>query len=88
MVLRLGLQISTIKLTTKNLNKKSIELIKSKYNGEAIFFQGSKDTSVPYDYNNRFLDGDHFQNLRIIIVKDADHSLSDIKTLKIIEKEF
>ena len=62
--------------------------IKSKYNGEVIFFQGSKDTSIPYDYNNRFLDGDHFQNLRINIIKDADHSLSDIKTLKIIEKEF
>ena len=62
--------------------------IKSKYNGEVIFFQGSKDTSVPYDYNNRFLDGDNFENLQIIIVKDADHSLSDTKTLKIIEKEF
>ena len=62
--------------------------IKSKYNGKAIFFQGSKDTSVPYDYNNRFLDGDNFENLQIIIVKDADHSLSDTKTLKIIEKEF
>jgi len=62
--------------------------IKKKFNGEVIFFHGSKDKSVPYDYNERFLKGKQFGNLQINIIKDADHSLSDLKSLKIIEKEF
>ncbi len=61
--------------------------IKRRFVGDVIFFQGSKDLSVPFNYNNRFLNSDQFKNLTISIIKDADHSLSDIRSLKIIEKE-
>ena len=62
--------------------------IKRKYNGDVVFFQGSNDTSVPYDYNNRFLKGSQFKHLQINIIKNANHSLSDKISLKIIAKEF
>ena len=63
-----------------------IKDIKKKFVGEAIFFHGGKDISVPYDYNNHFLENSNFSNLTNIIIKNADHSMSDKLSLKSIIK--
>lgn len=64
-----------------------IKKIKKKYKGMVIFFHGSEDESVPYDYNNNLLNSNHFKNIRLITIKNEDHSLSSRNSLKIIEKE-
>lgn len=60
--------------------------IKKKFNNEVVFFHGGKDNIVPYDYNNIFIKKLNFSNLKIIIIKHADHSMSDNESLKTIVK--
>ena len=45
-----------------------------------------KDKSVPFKYNNNLLETHHFENLTSVILKNADHSLSDQNSLKTILK--
>ncbi len=63
-----------------------INNLQKKYDGEVIFFHGSKDSSVPYHYNNNLLESKQFKNIQLIIIKDEDHSLSTKKTLGIISR--
>ena len=67
------------KYLIKNINKK--------YNGPVVFFHGSKDLSVPYNYNENFLFSYHFKNIHLKTLKNEDHSLSSKKTLVIIAKD-
>ena len=66
--------------------KKIIKKSKKKYKGETIIFNGFKDKSVSFKYNNNLLETLHFENLTSIILKNADHSLSDQNSLKTILK--
>ena len=63
-----------------------IKDVKKKYNGQTILFHGSKDLSVPYNYNDRFYKNSTFLNLTNITLKDADHSMSDKLSLNSIIK--
>ncbi len=58
--------------------------LRKKYDGEVIFFHGSKDRSVPYNYNDNLLHSKQFKNIQLILIKDEDHSLSTRKTLRLI----
>ena len=66
--------------------KKLIRQSKKTYKGETIIFNGSKDLSVPFDYNNNLLNTKHFPNLTLITLRDSDHSLSDRYSLRNILK--
>ena len=63
-----------------------IKDIKKKFSGETILFHGGKDLSVPYNYNDRFLENSNFVNLTNITIKSADHSMSDKLSLNSIIK--
>ncbi len=64
-----------------------IKNIKKKFDGEVIFFHGSQDESIPYDYNNIYLHSHHFKNIQLNIIKGENHSLSTKKSLNIIAKK-
>ena len=64
-----------------------IKNIKKKYYGSVVFFHGSKDLSVPYNYNENFLFSNHFKDIQLKTLKDEDHSLSSKKALAIIAKD-
>ena len=70
----------------KNSRKCLIGNMNKKFNGEAIFFHGSLDHTVPYKYNDKFLKKKNFPQLLYITVKNADHSMSDSYSLKTICK--
>ena len=60
--------------------------LKNTFKKEAIFFHGSMDHTVPYNYNERFLFNKNFINLKLITIKNADHGMSDKKSLDTISK--
>ena len=64
-----------------------IKNIKRKYYGSVVFFHGSRDLSVPYNYNENFLFSNHFKDIQLKTLKDEDHSLSSKKALAIIAKD-
>ena len=70
----------------KNSRKCLIRNMNKKFNGEAIFFHGSLDHTVPYKYNDKFLKKKNFPQLLYITIKNADHSMSDSYSLKTISK--
>lgn len=70
----------------KNSSAALICNIKKKFDKEVIFFHGGKDRSLPFDYNDQFLKNSNFSNLKIIILKHADHGMSDKESLKNIIK--
>ena len=63
-----------------------IKNIKGNYLGETIFIHGGKDKSVPYGYNDNFYFSKKFKNFKNIIIKHADHSLSDQDSLEFLSK--
>ena len=67
-----------------NSKKHLIKNINKVYNGEVILFHGSEDVTVPYEYNNKFFKNNNFPTLINIIIKKADHSMSDSFSLKTI----
>ncbi len=67
-----------------NSQKYLIKNINKVYKGEVILFHGSEDLTVPYDYNNKFFKNNNFPALINIIIRKADHSMSDNFSLKTI----
>jgi len=67
-----------------NSQKHLIKNINKVYRGEVILFHGSEDLTVPYDYNNKFFKNKNFPMLINIIIRKADHSMSDSFSLKTI----
>ncbi len=63
-----------------------IKNIKKKYRGKVILFHGSKDTTVPKNYNDIFYENSNFLNLINITIKNSDHSMSDEFSLENIIK--
>ena len=70
----------------KRSKKYLLEKIKGDFLGETIFLHGGKDKSVPYGYNDNFNFSKKFKNFKNILIKDADHSLSDRESLKTLSK--
>lgn len=68
------------------LNSKGhlIKNINKVYRGDVILFHGSEDTTVPYDFNNKFFKNKNFPMLINITIRKADHSMSDSFSLKTI----
>ena len=69
-----------------NSKKYFIKDIKKKFFGETVLFHGGKDSTVPFNYNDRFNRNFNFSNLINITIKNADHSMSDQLSLKTIVK--
>lgn len=67
-----------------NSQKYLIKNINKVYKGEVILFHGSEDLTVPYVYNNKFFKNNNFPALINIIIRKADHSMSDNFSLKTI----
>ena len=70
----------------KRSKKYLLEKIKGDFLGETIFLHGGKDKAVPYGYNDNFNFSKKFKNFKNILIKDADHSLSDRESLKTLSK--
>ena len=66
----------------KNSSAALICKIKKKFDKDVIFFHGGRDKTIPFDYNNKFLSNSNFSNFKLIIIKHADHSMSDKKSLQ------
>jgi len=70
-----------------NRSKKYLlEKIKGDFLGETIFLHGGQDKAVPYGYNNKFNFSKKFKNFKNILIKNADHSLSDKESLRTLSK--
>ena len=70
-----------------NRSKKYLlEKIQGDYLGETIFLHGGQDKAVPYGYNDKFNLSKKFKNFKNILIKHADHSLSDKESLKTLSK--
>ena len=67
-----------------NSKKHLIKNINKVYEGEVILFHGSEDSTVPYDYNNKFFKKRNFPTLVNITISKADHGMSDSFSLKTI----
>ena len=65
-----------------NSQKHLIKNINKVYIGEVILFHGSNDLTVPHHYNDKFYKNKNFPKLINITIKNADHSMSDIFSLK------
>jgi len=65
-----------------NSEKHLINNIKKTYSGEVILFHGSNDLTIPHHYNDKFYKNKNFPKLINITIKNADHSMSDIFSLK------
>ena len=63
-----------------------LEKIEGDFLGETIFLHGGQDKSVPYGYNDKFNMSKKFRNFKNILIKHADHSLSDQESLKTLSK--
>ena len=63
-----------------------IKKIKGDFLGETIFIHGGQDKAVPYGYNDDFNLSKKFKNFKNILIKSADHSLSDKESLKTLSK--
>ncbi len=70
----------------KRSKKYLIEKIKGNFLGETIFLHGGKDKAVPYGYNDNFNFSKKFKNFKNILIKHADHSLSDKESLITLSK--
>ena len=70
----------------KNSKNKLLKNNKNVFKGETVLFHGSQDKTVPLDYNNRLIFKKNFMNLKMIIIKGADHSMSDNSSLQTIIK--
>ena len=70
-----------------NRSKKYLlEKVKGDFLGETIFLHGGQDKAVPYGYNDKFNLSKKFKNFKNILIKHADHSLSDQESLKTLSK--
>ena len=65
-----------------NSKKYLIKNIKKTYSGEVILFHGSEDLVVPHHYNDKFYKNKIFSKVVNITIKNADHSMSDIFSLR------
>ena len=70
----------------KRSKKYLLKKIKGDFYGETIFLHGGKDKAVPYGYNDNFNFSKKFKNFKNILIKHADHSLSDTESLKTLSK--
>jgi len=70
----------------KRSKKYLIKKIKGNFVGETIFLHGGQDKAVPYGYNDRFYLNRKFKNFKNILIKHADHSLSDKESLITLSK--
>ena len=70
----------------KIIKKYLIKKIKGNFLGETIFLHGGQDKAVPYGYNDSFNFSNKFKNFKNILIKHADHSLSDKESLIILSK--
>ena len=70
----------------KRSKKYLIEKIKGNFLGETIFLHGGQDKAVPYGYNDSFNFNKKFKNFKNILIKHADHSLSDKESLITLSK--
>ena len=70
----------------KRSRKYIIEKIRGNFLGETIFLHGGQDKAIPYGYNDRFNFNKKFKNFKNILIKHADHSLSDKESLLTISK--
>ena len=70
----------------KKSKKYLLEKIKGDFMGETIFLHGGKDKAVPYGYNDNFNLSKKFKNFKNILIKHADHSLSDKDSLITLSK--
>ena len=70
----------------KRSRKYLIEKIKGNFLGETIFLHGGQDEAIPYGYNDRFNLNKKFKNFKNILIKHADHSLSDKESLLTLSK--
>lgn len=69
-----------------NSRKYLIRNINRIFKGETVLFHGGNDHTIPYNYNDKFLKKKNFPLLLNIIIKGADHSMSDNYSLKTITK--
>ena len=70
-----------------NRSKKYLlEKVKGDFLGETIFLHGGHDKAVPYGYNDEYNLSKKFKNFKNILIKHADHSLSDQESLKTLSK--
>ena len=70
-----------------NRSKKYLlEKVKGDFLGETIFLHGGQDKAVPYGYNDEYNLSKKFKNFKNILIKHADHSLSDQESLKTLSK--
>ena len=70
----------------KRSKKYLIKKIKGNFLGETIFLHGGQDKAVPYGYNDSFNFCKKFKNFKNILIKHADHSLSDKESLITLSK--
>ena len=70
----------------KKSKKYHLKKIKGDFLGETIFLHGGKDKAVPHGYNDNFNFSKKFKNFKNILIKHADHSLSDRESLKTLSK--
>ena len=70
-----------------NRSKKyHLKKIKGDFLGETIFLHGGQDKVIPYGYNDNFNLSKKFKNFKNILIKQADHSLSDKESLRTLSK--
>ena len=54
---------------------------------KVVMVHGTKDTSVPVTYSKKVLKMFKSIKKKLVIIKNGDHSLSSLKSLKILKKE-
>ena len=70
----------------KRSRKYLVGKIKGNFLGETIFLHGGQDKAIPHRYNDRFNLNKKFKNFKNILIKNADHSLSDKESLLTLSK--
>ena len=54
---------------------------------KVVMVHGARDTSVPVIYSKKVLKIFNSNKKKLVIIKNGDHSLSSLKSLKILKKE-
>jgi len=70
----------------KNSKNKLLKNSKKIFKKETVLFHGSQDKTVPLDYNKDLIFKKNFTNLKIVAIKNVDHSMSDNDSLQTIIK--
>lgn len=70
----------------KNSKNKLLKNSKKIFKRETVLFHGSQDKTVPLDYNKDLIFKRNFTNLKMVAIKNVDHSISDNDSLQTIIK--